>query len=127
MVKPNTTSLEEYEEWEELGDDNGELIGFEVGTTETGIFLRRVTVEIPEEKRNPMRPDETTADMLVFAYPHNTDTRWSTWVGYQLDRIPWEEGETYKVSCVSERKTTQGKVKIYSVKKRHVKKEEPFS
>lgn len=126
MVKPNTDSLQEYEEWEELGDDNGEVINFEVGTTETGIFLRRVTVPIPEEKRDPARPDNDTADLLVFAYPHNTDTRWSVWVGYQLDRIPWEDGETYKVGCVGERKAAQGKVKIWSVKRRHVKKEEAF-
>jgi hypothetical protein len=62
----------------------------------------------------------------VFAHTDNHDNHWSMWATYQIAKITWEEGETYKVACVGERKAANGNVKIWSVKKRHIKKEEAF-
>ncbi|MDE2106025.1 MAG: hypothetical protein KGL39_52870, partial [Patescibacteria group bacterium] len=39
-------------EWEEVGDDNGEIITFEKDTVMFGIFVEKRIIELPPEKVN---------------------------------------------------------------------------
>lgn len=125
VAKTANDQLAMYDEWEELADDNGEVITFDAGTTHEGQFIRRATVTLPEDQRTNNKGEyQETADLLVFG--RDDQTKWSVWVGYQLDRVNWQEGEYYRVACTGTRKAQQGNVKIFSVKRRVRKQEEPF-
>lgn len=107
----------DYDWGEELGDDNGELITLEPGEPHYGRFVQRVTIDLPEDKREN---GQETADMLVFSMLDDESKRWSCWVTYQLDKAfaHINPGDQVRIECTGTRKANQGNVKIISVKRR---------
>lgn len=106
-------------DWDEVGNDNGELITFEKGTVMFGVFQGTHNIELPEDKR---KEGQTHADLLVFEYPNKKGQRWSVWKTYQLnealENVADPEGKLFRIECLGSRKATQGEVKIFSVKVR---------
>lgn len=123
----NTTSIadtwdsfDNNDQWEEIGNDNGQQITWDnPGEVHFGIFQRKVTVEIPEEKRN--ESGDAEADLLVFKNP-DTGDNWCCWAGYQLreafENHDVEPGTLCRIEYTGKRKAKQGEVKLFSVKVR---------
>lgn len=107
------------DDWEEVGNDNGELIQFSSGDVMFGIYQGCHSVELPEDKQ---KPGQTSADLYVFEYPDRKGSRWSVWATYQLreaiENVTDPEGKLFRIECQGTRKASQGEVKIFSVKVR---------
>lgn len=110
------------DDWEEVGEDNGELVAWSPGVSMIGTYIFSQSIPLTEEQRSTSaNPDKTEADMLVFEDPANEE-RWCTWVTYGLQKVidkgMFVEGDLYKITCRTERKSKQGNVLIFSVKRR---------
>jgi hypothetical protein len=118
---PDTTpgGTDDYvveEVWEELSDDNGEIIEFKQGTEKQGYFVHLVTLDLPEERREN---GQETADLLVFEESKgDIITRWAAWSNYSLRKIDFVQDEYYSVKCIGARKAAQGEMKVFSVRHR---------
>lgn len=107
------------DDWEEVGNDNGEIVQFKSGDVMFGIFLGGHMIPLPEDKQTN---GQTEAELYIFEYPDRKGERWSVWATYQLreamENVTEPEGKLFRIECQGTRKASQGEVKIFSVKVR---------
>lgn len=121
-AQESTASYDSLEDtWEEVGDDNGEIIVFERGTVMYGTYLHTTVVELPEDKQKELKDGsiQTEANLFVFDAPDGAG-RWSAWANFQISRAMEQvkPGDFIRMECKGERKAREGNVKIMSVMKR---------
>lgn len=121
VMAPRNTDPVDYDsldvQWEEVGDDNGEIVAFEKGTVMFGTYVQRNEIELPEDK---IKDDgKLTATLYVFTAP-DSDMRWSAWETYQLSKAMEKVGigDFVRIECTGERRAKEGSVKLFSVKRR---------
>lgn len=110
---------DEWDSWEELGEDNGEIVTFTKGQAMIGEYVGLREIELKEEdwKQTGLDEWEKTATLYVFQEPGRSHSKWSVWRTYQLEQAMSKvhPGDTVRICCTGERKAKQGEVKIFSV------------